>query len=122
MQKNTNRLHLCTFCTLGASGCMVQSAPLHPRSLRAGAGCTDSEVQTCKDFQVVKNNKKLTTPPKKLKTGLRGEKHPKAVLTDHEVELMRVLHERDGIGYRRLVRIFLVPKRTVRNICNYRCR
>jgi DNA invertase Pin-like site-specific DNA recombinase len=55
--------------------------------------------------------------------GLRvGEDHQRAVLTDHEVETMRHLHEVDGIGYRRLVKMFEVSKTTVRRICAYQMR
>lgn len=51
-----------------------------------------------------------------------GQAHPRAVLTDHEVDLMRMLHEIEGWGYKRLAKKFEVPKRTVRDICNYRYR
>lgn len=51
-----------------------------------------------------------------------GEDHHDAVLTDHEVELMRDLHENHGLGYRRLSRIFGVPRSRCQRICNYRCR
>lgn len=51
-----------------------------------------------------------------------GEEHPNAVLTDGEVELMRQLREVDGWTWDRLVEKFEVPKRTVRDICNYRRR
>lgn len=55
--------------------------------------------------------------------GLRvGEDHQHAKLTDHEVELMRHLHEVDKVGYRRLAKMFDLSKTTVRNICNYRWR
>lgn len=43
-------------------------------------------------------------------------------LTDHEVELMRNLHEYHGFGYKRLAVKFDIPRRTVRDICNYRRR
>lgn len=51
-----------------------------------------------------------------------GEDHPQAVLTDHEIEVMRDLHENHGIGYRRLSRIFDVPRSQVQRICRYRVR
>lgn len=51
-----------------------------------------------------------------------GETHWKAELTDHEVDLMRGLHEEDGWGYRRLSKTFEVPRETVRSIVNYRTR
>jgi DNA invertase Pin-like site-specific DNA recombinase len=55
--------------------------------------------------------------------GLRvGEDHPKARLTDSDVELMRHMHEVDGVGYRRLATMFEVAKTTVRRICNYQMR
>ncbi|WP_199105721.1 hypothetical protein [Aquitalea palustris] len=51
-----------------------------------------------------------------------GQDHWKAKLTDHEVELMRLLHERDGIGYRRLATMFDVSRDYVVRICKYRTR
>lgn len=51
-----------------------------------------------------------------------GESHPRAVLLDHEVEMMRELHEAEGFGYRRLAKKFEVPRDTVRDICRYRTR
>lgn len=51
----------------------------------------------------------------------RGELHPKAVLTDHEVELVRQLHEQ-GVGYKTLVKKFEVSKRSIRDICSYKTR
>lgn len=51
----------------------------------------------------------------------RGENHPKAKLTDHEVELMRQLHE-ENVGYKKLAKIFEVPIGTCRNICKYMTR
>ena len=50
-----------------------------------------------------------------------GESHPKAELTDHEVELMREIHE-EGYGYRRLAKMFEVGKTTVRQIVRYETR
>lgn len=52
----------------------------------------------------------------------RGQRHPRAVLTDHEVELIRQLHERDGWGYNRISKVFGVPKRTVRDWLTYKFR
>lgn len=52
---------------------------------------------------------------KKLK---HGENHPQAKLTDHEVELLRQMHD-EGYGYKRLAKMFETPVRTVRDICNY---
>lgn len=58
----------------------------------------------------------------------RGEAHPKVTLSDHEIELMRQLHEEyptghpKHLGYRRLAKKFNVAKTTVRAICNYKVR
>jgi hypothetical protein len=52
----------------------------------------------------------------------RGEKHHKAVLTDGEVALMRSMHAEhptdhpDHLGYRKLARIFEVPRETARRL------
>lgn len=55
--------------------------------------------------------------------GLRvGEDHQRAKLTDQDVERMRQLHEVDGIGYRRLCKMFEVSHTAVRRICNYEMR
>ncbi len=55
--------------------------------------------------------------------GLRvGEDHQRATLTDHDVELMRQLHEVEGIGYKRLAEMFEVSVAQARNICLYRQR
>lgn len=51
-----------------------------------------------------------------------GESHPRAVLTDSQVDMMRELHEELGMGYRRLAAMFKVSKRTVRDICAYKRR
>jgi len=57
-----------------------------------------------------------------------GEDHQNAVLSDAQVEAMRDRYEAgvDGtgprIGYKALAREFEVPKRTVRDIVNYRRR
>jgi hypothetical protein len=57
------------------------------------------------------------------KSGRRvGESHPRAVLSDSQVDLMREMHEELGIGYRRLAAKFSVSKRTVRDICAYKRR
>lgn len=54
--------------------------------------------------------------------GLRvGEDHPNAKLTDHEVDLMRRLHD-DGVGYKRLARMFEVSQETAARICRYEVR
>jgi len=52
--------------------------------------------------------------------GLRiGQSHPRAKLTDTEVELVRLLHERHGFGYRRLAEKFEIGVSTARDICRY---
>ncbi len=56
-------------------------------------------------------------------SGLRiGEDHQRAKLTEHEVELMRKLHEDEAMGYSRLTKVFDVSRTTVRRICNYQMR
>ena len=51
--------------------------------------------------------------------GLRiGEDHPRASLTDTEVELMRQLND-DGMCYRVLAEKFDVSKGAVAKICRY---
>lgn len=52
----------------------------------------------------------------------RGENHPKAKLTDHEVELIRQLHESGAMGYKKLARKFEAGKSTIKSICDYRTR
>lgn len=51
----------------------------------------------------------------------RGEDHPQAKLTDHEVELLRQMFD-EGFGYKKLAKKFEAPIRTIRNICNYKTR
>lgn len=59
---------------------------------------------------------------------LIGEAHPRARLTDAQVELIRELYDagQEGtgpkIGYRALAKQFNTSKRTVRDIVNYRRR
>lgn len=54
-----------------------------------------------------------------------GQDHHRATLTDHEVELMRRLHEEfevghpQHVGYRRLATMFDCTKTAARKICNY---
>lgn len=50
-----------------------------------------------------------------------GQDHHRAKLTDHEVELIRQLHE-DGLSYGQLADKFGVNKATVADICKYRRR
>lgn len=74
---------------------------------------------TRKKLQLVKTSEK----------GRRiGESAPGAVLTDHEVELMREMHEEyprghpGHVGHRKLAKIFGVSRTTASNICHYRKR
>lgn len=55
------------------------------------------------------------------KTANKTPWNERTVLTDHEVELMRQLHE-EGYGYRRLAKIFEIHRMTVRDIVTYRHR
>lgn len=50
-----------------------------------------------------------------------GESHPLAKLTNHEVELVRQLHE-SGMGYGRIAAAMETPKRTIRDIVTFRRR
>ena len=52
--------------------------------------------------------------------GLRiGEEHPNAKLTDAEVEIIRQLHEEDGLSYKSLAEKFEISKVAVAKICRY---
>lgn len=66
---------------------------------------------------------------KKNEFGRRvGETAPGAVLSDHEVGLMRTMHEEyplghaKHLGHRRLAKMFGVSRTTASNICHYRKR
>ena len=48
-----------------------------------------------------------------------GEDHQNAKLTDHEVDLIRQLHEKDGVSYRTLAEKFGVSKGSIVKICLY---
>jgi len=78
-------------------------------------------------LQLAKNNENNMTEPKKLQVAVNeagrriGESHPRAVLTDNEVECLLQLRE-EGAGYRRLAKIFEISKRHVRDICSGRRR
>ncbi|MBP6564010.1 MAG: hypothetical protein KA200_00195 [Burkholderiales bacterium] len=48
-----------------------------------------------------------------------GEGHPKARLTDAEVDRIRELHEEHGVGYRELSIMFNAPMNTIGYICRY---
>lgn len=49
---------------------------------------------------------------------VRGECHPKAKTPDSDVEMIVLLHEQYGMGYKRLAKKFEIPIRTVRQFCN----
>jgi len=51
-----------------------------------------------------------------------GEDHANAKLTDREVELIRTLHEVDGMSYSLLAKKFEISKSTVADICRYQRR
>jgi DNA invertase Pin-like site-specific DNA recombinase len=51
----------------------------------------------------------------------RGDRHPKATLTDHEVELVRKLRD-DGMSFAKIAAKFEIGKTTVIDICAYRTR
>lgn len=51
-----------------------------------------------------------------------GQLHPKAILTDHEVEMLRNLREDEGWSYGKLAIKFEVSKSHVVRLCKYRCR
>jgi len=51
-----------------------------------------------------------------------GQLHPKAKLSDHEVELIRKLREDDHWTYGQLARKFEVSKNCIVRICRYRSR
>lgn len=60
-------------------------------------------------------------PKNELRQSARcaGQCHPKSVLTDHEVDLLRDMHEHSGWGYKRLAMKFEIAVSTVRGICKY---
>ncbi|HEX7386257.1 MAG TPA: hypothetical protein VF285_03140 [Castellaniella sp.] len=51
-----------------------------------------------------------------------GEDHHGARLTNHEVDMLRVLHEDEGMSYTVLAEKFDVSKSCVADICRYRRR
>jgi len=59
--------------------------------------------------------------PKKSKGLRRGEHHPKAKLTDHEVELVRSLRS-EGLSFAKIALKMEMGKTTVIDICAYRTR
>jgi transposase len=44
-----------------------------------------------------------------------GESHPRARLTDHEIDLIRELHE-GGLGYKKIAKKFDTGRETIRDI------
>lgn len=52
----------------------------------------------------------------------RGASHPKARVSDSDVEMIVYLHDVEGVGYKRLAKKFGCPIRTVRDFCNGRTR
>ncbi len=59
---------------------------------------------------------------KKQARGLRrGEQHPKAKLTDHEVELVRKMRD-DGLSFSQIADKMEIGKTTAQDICAYRTR
>ena len=48
-----------------------------------------------------------------------GSSHHNATISDEIVDKMRDLHEDDLIGYRRLAKMFNLPRSVVQKICNY---
>lgn len=53
---------------------------------------------------------------------LAGERHHNARFTNHEIEVMREMHEHHGFGYRRLAKIFECDRGYVRDVCLYKRR
>lgn len=57
-----------------------------------------------------------------------GQDHPAAAISDHDVELMRAMHEEfpvghpEHMGYRKLMVKFGLSKTQVRRICSYQHR
>lgn len=51
-----------------------------------------------------------------------GESHPKAKLTDRDIDLIRELHEGHGMGYKTIARKFETSPTTVAYICRYEVR
>lgn len=48
-----------------------------------------------------------------------GASHPKAKLTQEQVNRIRDLHEDERLGYRRIARMFGLHRSTVVQICSY---
>lgn len=52
----------------------------------------------------------------------RGDDHHQAKLTDHDVELIRQLHEEGGLTHRELAEKFDCSRQNISAIVNYRSR
>lgn len=50
---------------------------------------------------------------------VRGESHPNARLTDHEIELLRTMHAELGYGYRRLAKMFEITRGYARKLVKF---
>jgi hypothetical protein len=48
-----------------------------------------------------------------------GQDHPRAKFSDHEIELMRRLHEEHGFGYRRIAAKFNASFAYAGRVCRY---
>jgi hypothetical protein len=48
-----------------------------------------------------------------------GDGHPRAVLSDAQVDRIRDLHEDHNLSYQQLAEMFSVPKTTIASICQY---
>lgn len=96
---------------------MSKSRPPPPRWFCcSGAGASVRQV-LLRRWQQVK-----TTGRTKRGNGWRvGETHHRAKLTDHDVELMRVLHD-GGMNCSEIARKFDCARTTVSSIVNYRHR
>ena len=51
-----------------------------------------------------------------------GQNHPKAILSDHEVEQLRYFREVECWSYNKLALVFEISKNSVVRICKYRTR
>lgn len=51
-----------------------------------------------------------------------GETHPRAILSDHDIDLIRALREEYGLTYEAIAEKFEIGKSTVADICKYRRR
>ena len=50
-----------------------------------------------------------------------GQSHPRSLFTDHEVDLIRHLHEQ-GMGYQEIAEKFDTTRQCIYRICTYRTR